>query len=224
MMRSICLCAIIVILLSNHTAAAEDGAGGFYIGIRAIGTAAELGSVDGQGFTGSKSVQNDSDLTIGAGAVVGYRWSDIPLRTEIEGGYRFRFDFDVQDSGPPIIDYDADVATTLLMVNVLLEWRNESDFTPFAGGSVGWARHSSETTRAVTTTRSSSSQTTHSDNLAWGVMTGVDWAFLDHWSAELAYRFADLGEVETGSFAGGDGVSADHYYAHDLMLSVTYRF
>jgi opacity protein-like surface antigen len=211
-------------LLSTHNVAAADGAGGFYIGIKATGTAAELNSVDGQGFTGSKSVQNDNDLTIGAGAVVGYRWADIPLRTEIEGGYRFRFDFDVQDSGPPVIDYDADVATTLLMVNLLLEWRNGSDFTPFAGGSVGWARHSSDATRTVTTTRASSSQTTHSDNLAWGAIAGVNWAFLDHWSAELAYRFADLGEVKTGSFAAGGSVSSDHYYAHDLMLSVIYRF
>lgn len=211
------------VVVAASPAAAED-AGGFYVGVRGTGSLAELDSVNANGFAGSSNVQNDSDSNIGIGAVVGYRWQDIPLRTEIEGGYRFRFDFDAQDSGPPVTDYEVNIATTTVLLNALLEWRNDTEFTPFVGGSVGWARHSSDTSRVVIPTQAETSKTTDKDNLAWGVMAGVGWEFLDHWSAELAYRYTDLGEVDAGSFSGGDSLSADDYISHDLLLTVSYRF
>ncbi len=201
-------------------ALAQDG---FYVGIRGIGSLGEV-DVSSSGFGGAESVDNDDDHVIGVGAIVGYRWQDIPLRTEIEGGYRFRFDMDVRDSGPPTVDYETNIATTTVLLNAYLEWRNESDFTPFVGGTIGWARNAAENKRTVLGASVSQSDDADEDNLAWGVAAGVDWLFLENVSAELAYRFINLGDVDGGSFAGGDSVEAEDYISHDVMLSVSYRF
>jgi hypothetical protein len=51
---------------------------------------------------------------------------------------------------------------------------------------------------------------------------GLDWAISASWHAELAYRYLDLGSVNTGRFPTGDKVTADSYIAHDLILSAMY--
>lgn len=213
-----------ILSAADGAAVAQSFPEGVYVGIRAIGSFAELDDVNPNGFGGTLNIQNDTDTVAGLGGVVGYRWQGIPLRTEIEAGYRFRFDLDAQDVGAPTIDYEADVATTTVLFNALLEWRNESDFTPFVGGSVGWARHSSDTKRVNTGTSAKVSKETDEDNLAWGGMAGIDWHFAEQWSAEFAYRYVNLGDVDAGSFSGGDGVNADDYTSHDIMLSVNFRF
>ena len=211
--KALSVVALVVPLAAADAAWAQQSEGGFYVGLRANGSIVDADDISGQGFTGSIDAQNDSDTVAGIAAVVGYKWDYLPIRTEVEGGYRFRFDLDVQDQCAPVVDYEAD-----------LEWRNESDFTPFIGGSIGYARNDADTDRVVVPTQATTSKSNATDNLAWGVMAGVDWEFIDHWSAGLAYRYIDLGEVETGTFSGGDGVSADDYTSHDLLLTFTYRF
>ena len=89
---------------------------------------------------------------------------------------------------------------------------------------MGWARHTSDTKRVNIGTQASSSDKFHENNFAWGGMAGLDWHFAQSWSAEVAYRYLDMGEVDAGSFSGGDSVSADHYTTHDVLLSVSFRF
>lgn len=215
---------LVATLVAADAAWAQETHGGIYLGLRANGSIVDADDVSGQGFTGSTSAQNDSDTVAGIAAVVGYRWEDLPIRTEVEGGYRFRFDLDVQDQGAPVVDYETNLESIVLLFNVLLEWRNESDFTPFIGGSIGYARNDADTERVVVPTQATTSKDNATDNLAWGVMAGVDWEFIDQWSAGLAYRYIDLGEVETGTFSSGDGVSVDDYTSHDLLLTFSYRF
>ena len=205
-------------------ALAQDGSSGFYAGIRGIGSIAQVDDVNTSGFGGADRVENDDDEVAGIGGIVGYRWQDFPLRTEIEGSYRFRFDLDVRDQGAPIVDYETNIATTTVLFNAFLEWRNDSDFTPFVGGSIGWARNSAENDRTNFATLATESDDTDEDNLAWGAMAGVDWLFLDNVSAELAYRFINLGDVDAGSFSGGDSIDADDYTSHEILLSLSYRF
>lgn len=213
--------AIGTMVCISTPAFAQDG---FYAGVRGIASLGDLDDVNTSGFTGAENVENDDDEVAGVGAVVGYRWQDIPLRTEIEGSYRFRFDMDVRDQGPPTIDYETNIATTSILLNAFLEWRNESDFTPFIGGSIGWARNMAENDRTNLGTSATESDDADEDNLAWGAMAGVDWLFLDNVSAELAYRFINLGDVDAGSFSTGDSVDADDYTSHEILLTISYRF
>ena len=214
------------VLLVTGQVRAGDGDTGAYVGIRAIGSAySEIRDVETTGFTGTANVQNDTDQVAGPAGVIGWRFKNFPLRTELEAGYRVRFDLDVRDqAGAGTVDYEIDVATAQVLINAILEWRNQSAFTPFLGGTVGWARNYADTQRTVLATQVQVNQEEETDNIAWGLMAGVDWRISQNWSADISYRFIDLGEVETVRFAGGDQISSDHYFSHDVLFSLYYRF
>ncbi|MGF1607983.1 MAG: outer membrane protein [Kiloniellales bacterium] len=220
------LFAAFALLASGAPSLAGEGDDGFYVGIRAIGAPfAEMRSVKTQGFAGPANVENDTDQVAGPAAVIGWRFKRLPLRAEIEGGYRVRFDLDVRDQAPGgTVDYEIDVATAQLLFTAILEWRNRSSLTPFVGGSIGWARNTTETQRTVLSTQVQVNREQDQDNIAWGLMAGVDWRFAERWSAEIAYRFMNLGKVETARFATGEQISSDNYLSHDVLLSVFYRF
>jgi opacity protein-like surface antigen len=218
--------AALAVLASGAPVQAGDGEAGPYLGIRAIGAAfAEMSDVQTTGFGGPTNVENDSDQVAGPAGVIGWRFKNFPLRTEIEGGYRVRFDFDVRDQAPAsTVDYEMNVATAQVLFNAVFEWRNSSSFTPFVGGTVGWVRNTTDTQRTVLGTQAQVNQEQDQDNIAWGAMAGVDWRFADNWSAEVAYRFINLGEVESPNFATGEQITAEDYLSHDVLLSVFYRF
>lgn len=206
-------------------AAAEPGRGGFFIGVRAIGSIAQMDVASTSGFAGAPTVENDSDEVAGLAVIAGYTFDQLPMRAELEVAHRFRFDLDVRDTAmPPIIDYEMDVATTSAIASVILEWRNETSFTPFVGGSLGWARNSTETQRTNLGTSVQTTQDNDEDNLAWGGLVGVDWEFAEGWVAELAYRYINLGEIDTGVVGPGGRITAEDYVSHDVLLSTAYRF
>jgi opacity protein-like surface antigen len=203
--------------------AGQDG-GTVYIGVRAVGSAAAIGDVSTTAFTGTTLVENDTDLVAGIAGIVGYSFDKVPLRAELEVGYRFRFDFDVRDVAAQTIDYEMNIATTSALLNTIVEWRNDSDFTPFVGATVGWARNSTDTQRTNLTTQAQVNRETDVDNLAWGGMAGVDWDFGEEWAAQLAYRYINLGDVDTGALNTTDSITGDDYVSHDVLLSILFRF
>lgn len=195
-----------------------------YIGLKGVGAfLSEVQDVSSTGMTAFQ-VNNGEDLVAGAGGVVGYSFDDFPLRAEFELGYRFRFDFDARDNGPPTIGYENNLNTTTALVNLAWEIRHfGDDWVPYLGASVGWARNTSEVERnnfsgAVTTTENST------DNLALGLMAGFTWYVSDSFGVDLGYRFINLGEVETGTLAGGESFQSKNYISNELTLSLNYRF
>ena len=199
---------------------------GPYFGIRAIGSIANLDDTETTGFVGPTLVENDSDEVAGPAFVGGWVFHNFPLRAEIEAGYRVRFDYDVRDLAPAgTVDYEMDVATLQVLVNMILEWRNSSSFTPFVGGTVGWARNSMDIQRTVLSTQVQTTPDNDQDNIAWGGMAGVNWRFADNWSTDLIYRYINLGPVESGVIPGsGETIESDAYHSHDVLLSVYYHF
>jgi opacity protein-like surface antigen len=205
--------------------AAEPGRGGFFLGVRAIGSVAQTDVASTTGFAGAPTVENDSDEVAGLAVIAGYAFDQVPLRAELEVAHRFRFDLDVRDAAmAPIIDYEMNVATTSAIASMILEWRNETAFTPFVGASLGWARNSTETQRTNLGTSVQTSQDNDEDNLAWGGLVGVDWAFAEGWVAELAYRYVNLGDIDTGVVGPGGRITAEDYVSHDVLLSTALRF
>ena len=197
---------------------------GPYAGLRLVGSVAKVTDASATGFNGSFITNSDSDIAGGGGGVFGYRWAAIPFRTEVEIAHRVRFDWGVRDGGPPTVGYENNLESTNVLFNVLFEHRNPTSFTPFIGGTVGWARNRSQVDRTVIGTGAVVSKSNTVNNVAWGVMLGVDWAFAANWSAEFAYRYIDLGEASSGRFAGGDGFDANTYSSHDILLSVLYAW
>lgn len=201
-----------------------DDRAGFYAGLRLIGAVTDLQNVEATGFNGSYAERHGNDYVGGGGGVIGYRWGRLPFRTELEMVHRVRFDWDFRDDGTPAVGYNNNLDSTNLLVNILFEYRNKSSFTPFLGGTVGWARNHSVVERTNIGASATTEQSNTENNIAWGVMLGVDWAFAQKWSTEFAYRYINLGEASTGVFATGESVAADDYVSHDLLLSVMYKW
>lgn len=220
--------AIVVLLYAGGAtlpAAAADDTPAFYIGVRGVGGISKMDGLKTPGFGGPAQVQHDNDIVGGLGAVFGYAVPSLPVRIELEVVHRFRFDFDVRDLAPGgTIDTEMNVATTSALTSVLAEWRNDSDFTPFVGGTIGWARNSTEVKRVVVSTQALTKRDQDKDNFAWGATLGLDWAFAGNWVAEAAYRYTDLGEVDAGVGPSGDRIMADDYISHDILLTIQYRF
>ena len=219
------VCAVILFLsgMGIPVLADELGHGGAFLGLRATGSVAEMENTQFTGFA-SSIINNDEDLTAAASAYIGYRFDDVPLRLEVEGGKRFRFDYDVRNVNAGIATgFENNVDTTYALLNLGWEIRHFGEFVPYLGASVGWARNNSEVERnafagGITSTENAV------DNLALGAMVGVDWRFAESWGTGIGYRYINLGEVDTGPLAGGESFSTNDYVAHDVMLSIEFRY
>lgn len=211
---ALCLCL-------SHNAYADESE--YYVGLKAVGGFANVQDVNTVGITAFQ-INNDDDQVAGLSGVVGYRFDSIPLRAEAEFGYRFRFDFDARDNGPPVIGYENNLSTTTALINLAWELRHfGDDWIPYLGATVGWARNTSEIERntfvaGITTTENDS------DNLALGLNAGFLWNVSDSVGLEVGYRFINLGEVESGTLAGGESFTAENYISNELVLSLNYRF
>ncbi len=195
----------------------------FYLGLKGVGGFAEIEDISTTGVT-ALQINNDDDQVAGLSGVFGYRFGNIPLRTEAEIGYRFRFDFDARDNGPPIIGYENNLSTLSALLNIAWEIRHFGpDWVPYLGATIGWARNTSEIERntfvnGITTTENDS------DNLALGVNAGFLWNVADSVALEFGYRLINLGEVESGTLGGGETINAENYISNEAVFSVNYRF
>jgi opacity protein-like surface antigen len=216
--------AVFLFALTFVTPASAGDRSGFYAGLRLLGSVADLKNIDTEGLSGSYTERHGDDLVAGGGGVVGYRWGRLPFRTEMEVTHRVRFDWNFRDNGTPNIGYNNNLDSTNVLFNLLFEYRNMSNFTPFLGATIGWARNHSDVERTNVGTSVTTEQSNVENNIAWGVMLGLEWAFAQRWGAEFAYRYINLGEVGTGVFPTGDSVTVDDYLSHDLLLSVMYKW
>jgi len=214
----------ILFAASGIAAAGPSAAGSFYTGALLIGSAAFVDETTFTAFPGAPETEQRSDGVAGAGITFGYRFADIPLRVELEGHYRHRFDHDVISVGAPTIGYGTNLATFAALINVVIEGRNASPFTPFMGVSFGWAHNRAETRRAVNGSGNSVGISNGVDNFVWGALAGVDWRFAERWVASASYRYIDLGLTETGVFQTGESFRNDDYIGHDVMLGLRFRF
>ncbi|MBP5858237.1 outer membrane beta-barrel protein [Marivibrio halodurans] len=220
---SIAVLAIAAAMISAP-AAAQHAREGAYVGLRLTGGQSSVEDVTTTGFAGNRIDNNTEDPTAAAGGVFGYRFGDLPLRVEGELSHRFRMDYDVRDPGGPGHGYENNLSSTMALVSGAWEIRTDSAWTPFIGATVGWVRNSSEIERSNLTTGAITKTENTTNSLALGAMVGVDYELARNWGTELAYRYLDMGEVESGTQAGGETINAETYVSHDLMLSLLYRF
>lgn len=184
------------------------------------------------GLSGSSSrdvleVRHEDDLILGNSLAVGYDWKEhgFPIRTELEAGIRYRFDLDYRAKSATnstlVAGYSTNLATFFAMTNAFYDFHLDSDFRPYVGAGIGWARHRADTERRDFPTDSTTSQIDNTDNFTWSVMGGVIYDWTPNWGLGLEGRFTDLGDVNVGSFGGGDKVDS-RYYSFDLVIGVTY--
>lgn len=205
------------------SAKAEDHRG-LYVGILGIGSFAKAEDLKTTGIT-SLSENNTEDPVAGAGVTLGYRFEDLPLRTELELSHRFRFDLDLRvNPNGGSIGFENNVSTTSLLGNVAVEMRHWDSLTPYLGATVGLVQNSSEIERTViignTITRTENDTT----DLALGIFGGVTWAWTETFGMDLGYRFINLGAIDYGSLAGGETIEYENYVSSELLLNFYANF
>ncbi|MBT5522164.1 MAG: porin family protein, partial [Rhodospirillales bacterium] len=214
---------------SNTPKSVENTLSGFYVGGQLLPAAAQIVGRElknGRGLPFENGGE-DLDTTIGLGFLAGYDWrkQGIPVRTELEYAYRFRHDFEsIEVTLGNNITYKDDLSTHSIMLSVFHDFSTSSEWKPYVGAGVGWARNTSSTKRAPAGAAADQTIENSTDNLAYSLQAGLRFELSSQWIGELGYRFINFGEVETGTFSGGDSVSADHHLSHDIILGVAYMY
>ena len=188
----------------------------------------------------------EAGTTYGFG--VGYtfnRW----LRFDVTGEYRGETEFHGFDtwtdaSGDPRYnDYTAKKSEWLALVNAYVDLGTWHGLTPFVGGGLGAANVKFRSFRdagiayATAGTLSTGYPTMayagdHDEwNFAWALYAGLGFEVTDAFTVELAYRYLDMGDGETGDIIAYDGTNTidnpmifEDLTSHDLKLGVRYTF
>lgn len=183
------------------------------------------------------TVYKDFDGAGTFAAGIGYRWNHW-FRTDITGEYRSKSDFDGLDIG--VIggiaspnDYSAKKSEWLALVNGYIDIGTWHGITPFVGAGVGAANIKiSDFTDVGVTFDSVAFGEDHDEwNFAWALYGGLAFEVTEAFTVELAYRYLDLGDAESGNLVGYDGTDLidnpmifEDITSHDVKLGVRYTF
>ena len=206
---------------------------GLYLQLNAIGSVASTRDGRNEGSLGGKaSNRRQSDLVAGIGLALGQQIA-VPggyLRPEVDFHYRFRYDFDrnrpaIENGFPNAgLDSNLETASLLFNVNYMLGYGFGIDLHPYVGGGIGATRFWAENEFNDIGGLGRSSDDTTGTNFTWAVNAGAIWNMSSSLYLTLGYRYIDLGEIDFGTFAGGQvNVRAD-YASHDILLGLGYRF
>lgn len=231
------LLAAASLLLANPAAADSDGEpkDGFYAGLKIIGSIARAVDAEQNGsatFDVDESTKTNNAL--GPGILVGYQWDKgVPgsLQFELEYDYRFRFDY---DNDPPILkepvpvqqSFSANVESHIVLANINYLFDFGSSLHPYLSAGIGAAFHNTDTSflDASGPVPLFESDQRSTAGLAYTMGAGVQWDVFNSWTLLLAYRFMNLGDIETGTFDGGRISVEAEYVSHDVMLGALFRF
>jgi opacity protein-like surface antigen len=183
------------------------------------------------------TVYADFDGAPFLGAGLGYRWNNW-FRTDITGEYRSRSDFtglDIAVIGPDTIpdNYTAQKSEWLALLNAYLDLGTWHGVTPFVGAGVGAANITiHDFTDVGVTVDSVAFGADHDEwNFAWALYAGLGFEVTEAFTVELAYRYLDMGDAESGdlvTYLGGNAVDNPMIFeditSHDLKLGVRYTF
>ena len=190
------LIATSAIAFSISAAQAE----GFYIGVDGGLSIPEFSKVKQNDHKFSFKLKNGFVGDV----VAGYAFKN-NLRTELDFGYR---KYDVKRISS--INIDGDVESYALTANVLYDFVNSTDFTPFIGVGAGIA-HNKMKDKTLDAKNSST-------RFAALGTAGVSYNLTKALSASLSYRFFASWDQKTA-------LKADYnMYAHEVLLGLKYSF
>ncbi|MFM7506273.1 MAG: outer membrane protein [Rubrivivax sp.] len=157
-----------------------------------------------------------------AGGSVG--WSLRPdLRIEADYNYRTNKLRSTSVPGLDAVQPDADLASVLIMANVLRDFEGwntgRARFKPYVGVGLGVAQEVDTDLNIAGVQREFSG-----NRAAWQLLTGVNWHYGSRWFAGAGLRYIDAGTVRLQSPAASAGVIRADYKGFGLDLRVGYRF
>ncbi len=172
------------------------------------------------------------------GLGVGYYFNDW-LRADVTGEYRSKANFHgtqvVTSGGGTITDeYTASKSEWLFLLNAYVDLGTWYNITPFVGAGVGTARNTIYSFQDVCTVCAGGGVAfgdTHSKwNLAWALHAGLAYKVSKNLTVELAYRYVDLGNAESGdlyTYLGANNIvnpmQFNHLTSHDVKLGLRFN-
>jgi len=194
------------------------------------------GGTEGPGYQSGDfsvtSIDIEHKAIFGLGVGLEYnRW----LRFDVTGEYRGKQGFRAQDYNHEFDynnNYSADLDSWLGLVNVYVDLWTWRGFTPYVGGGIGFSTFDVQNFRdvnpqndALYTGDKDKSQT----NFAWALYAGLSYDLTSNLTLDAAYRYADLGDAETGRATDTtgtrwyNGLEIQDITSHDFLLSLRYR-
>lgn len=184
----------------------------------------------------NKFADFDGGVTFGGG--IGYRFSKW-FRADVTGEYRSKTDFSGYDiytfQGADFPDhYDAKKSEILALANGYVDLGSWHGLSPFIGAGVGMANVEisgfTDTGIGVSGDPSSAYGADHDEwNFAWALYAGVGFEVNEALTLELAYRYLDMGDGESGDLIASDGtddfdnpMEFKDITSHDVRLGVRY--
>lgn len=226
MKKTLLISALSVAFLGT-TAMAQD----YHHYISGKGAAVRLeNKLTGNGFndTTAYSLNHKKNDTV-AGLRIAYGVSiplwDSSIRTELEYGFNGKAKLDGRSSAPDL-NYKSDIKSQFIMANVYYDFDLGSDWTPYVGAGIGYARVKAD--NQVSYANETSSLSKSSGNFAWNLTAGITYDMTENLSIDASYRYMDYGKAKT---SGNLEFGAQKYRAHsdskvrsnELNLGIRYR-
>jgi opacity protein-like surface antigen len=181
-----------------------------------------------------QNVQKGFDAAPIFGLGIGYQWNNW-LRVDVTGEYRAKANFHgldiARDTAGTLFpdEYHASKSEWVFLANAYFDLGTWWHITPFVGAGVGMSYNRIHDFKDVGTTVGSVAfgDTTGKWNFAWALHAGLAYAVTHDFTVELAYRYIDLGDAQSGDLRTYDGINSVnnpmHFRditSHDMKLGV----
>lgn len=218
--------------------------GGFYLRGYIGVSSQEVDSLDNELFDGAVGLRFldepgfDSAPFFGGG--VGYKFNEW-LRGDITAEYRGKAKFAALDryedpwlpTGFGVNDYRASKSEWLFLANAYLDLGSWHGLTPYVGAGIGTARNTIHHFRDVNIATGGLAYGAKASkwDLAYALHAGLSYDVTPSFTVDLAYRYLNLGDAESGdliAYTGANSVVNPMHFkditSHDVMLGVRWGF
>ena len=157
------------------------------------------------------------------------------MRAEIEYGYNGKaklkgdMNYRIATNIPAaLLPYRSEIKSQFVMANIYYDFDTGSDWVPYLGAGLGYARVKAD--NSVEFDGQSMSLSKSSNNFAWNVTAGVAYNVTENLSIDASYRFMDLGKAKTsGNFDLGQAYTHDVHTkskvrTNELNIGIRYTF
>jgi opacity protein-like surface antigen len=154
-----------------------------------------------------------------AGVGIGYKFNNW-VRTDLTTEYRGKASFTGLDryadsflpTGWGTDSYTATKSEWTTLANVYFDLGTWNGITPFVGAGIGMSRNTiSDFTDTNVVTAALAYGREHSQwEFAWALYAGLAYQVTPNFTVELAYRYLDLGEAQSGDLIGYNGANSSY--------------
>lgn len=147
-------------------------------------------------------------------------WSN-NMRAELEYGFNGKAKLDGH-SFSPNVNYKSDIKSQFLMANVYYDFDLDSDWTPYVGAGIGYARV--KASNNISSAGQTDSFSKSSGNFAWNLTAGITYDLTEDFSIDASYRYMDYGKAKANGETKSYRINSESKVrSNELNLGIRYR-